>query len=141
MSPFVSPRARNGLDRPPTRDPRHVAMIMEELIATGIDPERFVAAARVLRGSSWGQLQAALSTAFTSEQLGELRALYEWQGSWAESDVGAVAYLPRLDEVTRAELARRVRNDGLESLACVVLLYMSARARALVRYRALRHEA
>jgi hypothetical protein len=141
MSPSAFLAMRREPDRPLARDPRHTWMILEELIATGIDPERLTAAGRVFRGSSWERLEAALSAAFTNEQLGALRALYEWPGSWAEPDPEAVPFPPPVGDAAWAELDRRVRGDGIESHACVVLLYMNARARALRRFRALRHEA
>lgn len=141
MSPSAFSAMHRAPDRRPMRDPRHTSMILEELIATGISPERFTTARRVLGDSSWERLEAALSAAFTDEQLGELRALYEWPGSWTEPDPGSVPFPPSVGDAAVAELDRRVQGDGLESHACAVLLYMNARARALRRFRALRHEA
>jgi hypothetical protein len=116
-------------------------MIIEELASTGLPPERFGEAGGLLKGSTVERLLGAVEHGFDGEEIEELKALLTWPGSYGAADPETVPYPPAMRDETRAELRKQAEGEGVGAQACLVLLYMNARARALGRFRSARHQA
>ncbi|MDP9349055.1 MAG: hypothetical protein M3P24_07940 [Gemmatimonadota bacterium] len=127
-------RAPSGpVEKRAARDSRLTRMIMEEISATGIAADRFLEACQTFGKRSQNRVLASLPLTFSSEQRRELQALFEWPGSRVDCDPHRTPSPPQLSDSTCLGLLKGAEREGFAGEACLMLLYMDARARAFRR--------